>query len=516
MYKDAEQKVFEERRNLTELKWLEKNFLIGDGPNLVLVYDVERLFDEREYQGKKGLDRIRSIKAKESRPMNRMEFSMACGKQQLLEILTCLYIIYGEVFPFDALFHIGISQGRLLNSSVGHYYGQWAQLELEEQVAIQGEKAIQSMRDDLMRLQLKVEDDRKTRQILDECRERFTLAKMVPHESTRPTSEVPLPVFVLEHVGEGLNGKPMVFSKQLLSEFNAEGCEHVVPVQYDEVKISKLLGDSVLVVDDYQQMVWASCIGKNSRKVKDKLIGQFEQRVPLPGGRHQFIEDLGRCELPAYMPDLEQMGLLKTLEELEKQNKEMSLIMMVGDAEKTSIGNHFQMNIDLHTLYPDRGQNVILGVTWAGNCMDRLSRVVVLAPTGETMMDQQVDVKVSDGVYNEWLWITRKLFYKVSAGATIFGFNVNQHMSRLGFGGFKNRVVDILQVPELKGKGTARSIEHYQMRYFRTKEEIMQRQDPVMDNLLFCVFLVRRWGIDWKYRRRRPFKVLGVMGDRVI
>jgi len=269
----------------------------------------------------------------------------------------------------------------------------------------------------------------------------------------------------------------------------------------------------VLMVDDYQHLVWSMPVGRNSMKMNDKLIAQFEQRVPLPSERKVFVEDIVRCELPPYLPGVEQMGLLKVLENVEEENRQSLLLTMVGEAEKTAIGNHFQMNIDLHTLYPDVGHNVVLGITWAGNCMDRLSRVVVLDTNGNLMTDMQVDVKVSDKEYNEWLWTTRKVFFKLAAGATVFGFNVNQHLSRLGFGGFKNRVVDVLQIPQLKGKGTSRSIEHYQMRYFRTKEEIMQRQDPVMDNLKFCVFLVRRWGLDWKYRRRRPFRVLGTLGE---
>jgi len=169
---------------------------------------------------------------------------------------------------------------------------------------------------------------------------------------------------------------------------------------------------------------------------------------------------------------------------------------VVSSQSETS---RYEMSWDLHRFGPLTSDHYACSVSWSRTKDEFVERVLVMDLGGHMLMDH----KVGQGPeYLSSLFQARRMVYMLLYGSTIYGFNIYQHLSRLGLVGDKVRIVDLVSLPCIRGAKPAVSVEKLQMRYGRSKDLIVNSLDTMADNLAFSVFLMRRDAVRWRYRRR--------------
>jgi len=491
-------KIFDGPKMESQLEWLSESVLRpGDICSISVAADEEQ-FDLKPYLGKAANDRIERFRNGNERSLTVAEMAMACGKQQVLELLMCLYAIYGRDIDMNALLFIGMTLPRLLQGPVGYVYAEWARFELQENL----HKEVSSKAEDLRRQLHDAEkacfEEAEGRKILDQYRN--VVAEEIDFGITCYRKELSdeYPMFVLAHSNRGEYGPIIKISPKDVTKENKEGLSDVL---FEAKNLSEFRDMNVKGL-----VRTTACIDSAQ---KDPELGwvqppkfDWDARVPPVKSELYTAEDYQ--QMVYCVDDNLALELVKVnaLEDQERTNKVECVDQPIDELAKSTPSTHFKKSIDIHSVYQDIGLERVLGVVWRGDRLDRVERVIITSPDGMVLMNQEFRGMAED-MYAYWMYSVRSRALVKLAGTTVYGFNVTQHLSKLGLGGMKNKLVDMLQLPQLKGKYPSKSIENYQLRYFRTSEELVGREDPVLDNVLFCAFLVRRWGMDWKHRRRR-------------
>jgi len=177
---------------------------------------------------------------------------------------------------------------------------------------------------------------------------------------------------------------------------------------------------------------------------------------------------------------------------------EQSVVGQLYDISKPFSNGGFTYLWDLHNFAIANSRDVLLSVAWnaATNCVER---VLILNDQGQCLMDEKIDPGAQ---YDVCFYLVRKRAYMFLVGSNIYGFNVFQHLSKIGFGGQRTRCVDLSALPCLKGVKPSLSIEKSMLLYGIDQLHISSRLDPMYDNAVFGVFMLRRDGVGWRTRRK--------------
>jgi len=507
-------RIFSEEKNGVELDWLEQNLLRGGNISSVKVVFSESTFDPSVYRGKQGFERYQRVVDGSERTLGRIEFAAACGKQQILEVLFCLFVKYGSEFPHDATFDLGLSQSRLLYSDYGHYYGEWIQAKLEYQCLKSKVEKFEDMKKLLMEQELKVMQAEESRRILESYRNVYSQTEVTKLPKFLPS--VPTLVGVRIEESQMLNvvrigppGSAGAYGPEgvLLTE-----CELPTVVVKDD-KVEELCHEQKWMM----QLQRKSFDYANVQPV-NPLILQLENANVNPTYQRMKLVEEGDWNLGPESLCLLRQNIVKyetvyadKMSVAESNDKRLIQVILDEDQNqqarkdekfqmRVTTTSHFKFAWDLHAFGPLTHYNVVINVLWKDDAQGDVVRVIAANCKGQLL----TDMPVSGGPgYALSLYNARRALYYCCCGASIYAFNVTQKLSRVGFVGNSDRIVDLADLPMLRGKKPGLGVDKYQLRYGRSEQALQERKDPALDTLLFSAFLMRRDGINWKHRRRR-------------
>jgi len=502
--------------------------------------------------------------------LNRKEFARACAKQQVLELLLCMFIKFGGDFPSDYLCEVGVSKARLMFSDYGHYYSQWVQLKLEQDLFVGKMQDRTKLLNALETHDRQLKEMMASNEMLDRYRKQFDNCYKDTTENFDPT----LSSVVVAYEPDRLVGSIISVAQPINVTHDTEGVDvHAagfVGARVDHSKYALYLVDSCVCVKEHARVEdELGCL------VVQPLVAKFEIENILP--KREWLKPKGCgewalspnsvCEISrehceAMKNELGYQGsidftkwtkpeirsavilasgagpqdiyidservhelthMLSTVAlvhqaalyvkhdgggqdervlgviQLEYINEQALQGQILDDTKPFSLGS-FKRAWDVHSMIVSRYYDVVLAVTWKADKLAQIDRVVILNIDGHTLLDKEV---AQGPGYNHSLYIARREAHMYLLGSNIYGFNVFQHMSKLGMAGDRSRCVDMCSLPMLKGRSPSLSVEKYQIRYGRALGDLAIRDDPVLDNARFCVFLVRRDGLNWRVRRKR-------------
>jgi len=161
--------------------------------------------------------------------------------------------------------------------------------------------------------------------------------------------------------------------------------------------------------------------------------------------------------------------------------------------------NQYLMPWDIHRFGPLIDVHLAVSVSWNRTKLDLVERICVMDAHGHLILDYCVAQGLN---YESSLYIGRRHLYMMIYGTNLYGFNVFQHLSRVGIVGDRSRIVDLCSLPCIRGAKPCCSNEKLQLRYGRSRDSVVADLDSMKSNLGFVVFLMHRDGIRWRYRRR--------------
>jgi len=504
--------VFNEANNSIELDWFEENLVKRGSGMSVRVVVTDEVFDSSVYRGRSAFERYQRVVDGSERTMGRIEFAAACGKQQLLELMFCLFVKYGSEFPHDATYSLGVSQMRLLNSDHGDYYGEWLQCKMEYECVKSKVDKMEEMRRQLEEQQLKVIQAEESRNMLETYRRLYSqtkidkLPKFIPQVGTMvAVRNAETQVLNVVHVG--LPDK---------IHFDSEG------VQISEEQVPRLSLDEMKLQEFCQEQKWMMLKQQKTIELKNQspvvqMVAELENvnrtqiynHIKKVGIEQWNLTPDEVCLLKTRQVEFETVNVVPKDQIEENDRRVIGLILEENENEKSREGdvfvmrntltNHFKFAWDIHAFGPLTHYNIAINVLWKDDGKGDVVRVIAANCKGELLTDMPVD----GGNYEMSLFNARRIMHYLLSGATVYANNVGQKMSKIGLVGQSDRIVDLSELPMLKGKKSHLSLDKYQLRYGRNPQSLVNRKDPAVDNLLFCVFLMRRDGINWKHRRRR-------------
>lgn len=508
-----------------ESLWLEKKLLVARGHLSVCLSDNDSDFDLGCYRGVAGFQRAQRISKGLERTLNRQEFAKSCAIQQNLELLICLFVMYGANLPDHALMEIGVSKRRMIYSCVGHYYAEWGQAAAED-AYVMSEREKQ----DLLYLQYEaqkkiVDEAAQSRELLQGFRNAYSIVE-IPSGSVWRADTVNSTMGVYAPVKIVADVVPIGQPKTMMSANNSEGTvppEHIQHNHKDDSKMMQRHASSVAVEVDAQRKLDMYAETLDTHPIVDKFedMNETPKQVFIPethddgwnltpmqismintySGTVHMREQAGEIVDDSNEARVVDLILLEHMHEVAVQesvvrDKALGSVIMTSSS--------FKYLWDIHSYYPYFGRNVFLSVSWSGDNLGRVERILILNSNGVKLMD----ANLSNVDYEYRIWVARRTAHMILAGSNVFGFNVFQHISKIGMAGVRSRFVDMSHLPCLKGKFASLSTEKYQIRYGRLQNELIGRDDPMLDNLLFCVFLGRRAGFAWCSRRRKEERFL--------
>jgi len=498
--------------NQIELEWLDTNLVRIGGELTVSIVEKDENFNPLQYRGDFAIDRIEQIKIGGQRTMKSQEFARACATQQMLELMFMLFLKYGDNFPYEATFDLGISQSRIVHSKYGYYYGEWLQIVRERKLRL-------GLAEDLAKAQLEYEMQKQrvlaaeeSRVILGKFRDHYVSVEpaIVDWSPAAPTC---VAVKCLDDVTVGMAPISRPYAN---GDYDSEG----VLVSWEPTDIAKIDDDNIVVFAGCQK----SMMNRQEKMHFDKsqlgLSGQVEYLTKI--NDLEFADWIGAAHPMGWNLTSEQWSRLRALVELNDMqikngnqsiltdnSRALQILSIEAMNEREAVNNSFhhkdiplrryKFSWDLHSFGPLTHRNVAFAAEWDSTNCDQVKRVIVLNCRGNVLIDYTL---MQGKEYQASLFTARRLAYMAMAGANIFGFNIYQHLSTIGFVGTCHRVVDMTLLPCLKGAKASLSIEKYRARYGITIHDATYRMNPMMDNLEFCVYLMRRDGINWRRRRK--------------
>lgn len=493
-----------------EAGWMRDNLFRDKGVLGVEIQYTNEAFRPEAYLSKRGFDRYLNVRNGTERTLNRLEYASVCYRQQVLEVLFCLFVKYEADFPADACFDIGVSKNKLFYSEYGHVYSDWIRLKIEHELYQKAQFEREGLLSALEFQDLKLKDMMRSSALMEAYRLEFS-------NNMNAVTEVWDPKYVTNvalYDPDSLIGPIVQVGFPDSEGFDSEGVE---------VGASRLLARNV-DVDQVAEYVVSSVQAAKEHNFREKMnfegpvnpiVLEFEEKNSLPerdwlkpkgGGEWKLpiesvcmlnkerSKDLENCDTQQLSDDAQALMVIST----ELTNEE-SLKGEYFEDLKPFSNSHFKNLWDLHKFVKGFGHDVILSVSWGPSPQSMVERVIILDIRGFVLMDMRTQEGAN---YLQSLYMVRREAYMLLFGSNIYGFNVFQHLARLGFGGARSQCVDMSMLPMLKGRLPLLSLEKYQMRYGRSVVFPM-RVDPSLDNALFCVFLVRRDGMNWRIRRKR-------------
>jgi hypothetical protein len=489
--------------HMYELRWMDENIFVHGKRSEILVTEVESQFMSQLYLGEGHYARVRRMLNGEEGSLSLDDYARACCSQQILELLVCVLVQGRGNFPEDLLYESGVSKFRLIGSQYGHYFEQWCQKLGQDRVVAKQAEELRLMKERIEEQERALETAKTVREglMMMHQMQNVLVAEPTPRDLDQFMEQDFYAVAMREdenELGDLVRGSIksiLVEEDQGVEMMIGEGRED----QMNKGSLATFVRGS-LYLQPFQNHLYtvdprAPVVNLDIQKFEKSvpvMVGPIEKSLCQSGLVHynlnaRIIPD----QLNLLVDSLEQMNMLAV--DLTDQNQK-------GLTKKSS---HCKYTINLHGMTIGRGRSVIIAVSWKGTQCDRVDRVAISDPNGINLMDEQCKSSLYGKQYSEWFFKVRKQAYVIMVGADIYGFNVHQHLSRLGFGGKRQLIMDMSMAPELKGKGSPQTIENYQIRYGRTRDELIQREDPFYSNLIYCVCLVRRFGFRWKHRRRK-------------
>lgn len=503
-----------EEENSIELDWLEMHLFRQCEGVSVKVHESDSTFNPMIYRGQRCLDRVDQVRSGTARTMNRLEYAAACGKQQILELLFCLYAKYGNEYPCHVLFEIGVSSSRLTYSDYGYFYGEWIQCAAERDFANAEQSKMLELQKLMIEQQARVADAARSRAILESYRAVSDRVIIPPPQKWTPNKSVFLPT----KSGTNLVPNMVLVGMPCSDGFDSEGIS---------------LRDVAGIVTEFTEpklREYAMSMGAEAQKqrlmfehvLQDKvnsLVLEFERKndIVLIPDHKKGIEEWNLssdqyCDLKTKVLSNEIRNPEPVDYDDKNQRRVLELVITEHENEverrdrkwfpKPFTATAFKFPWDLHVFGPLVEQNVAMTAVWHEDKLGQVERIIVSNFKGVMMMDLPINQGVE---YSQSLFQARRAAFLSMYGCNVFAINIYQKMARIGITGDPDRMIDVLEIPMLKGKKAALTVEKYQLRYGREPEAIINRKDSVLDNLMFCVFMMRRDGINWKHRRRRKY-----------
>jgi len=525
MISEVQPRLLTSEDSTVELEYLEDSILRLKGAGMMGVVVKDQDFDASQYRGECGYSRIRAMAKGEQRSLNKDEFARACHDQQTLELLACLFSRYGYDYCESELCSLGISKVRLMNTKFAHYYGEWAEIYDRVQVTRRLTEEKEAA------LRVVAEKEAALEAIYLNAVIAADLARCDQQGVTPVAKPEKGPLVVVETVPNDV--VPKIYCVYSLeTELDVPGCRETSAEQVESVnnadklfQYKEMPVDAMATCQQYSAHVkWQQERAKVNYDYVSRNISEYSEQIKKfiqlneaqtvyqhiynrEGRLHMTAMEIYECQTMIARVARGEMtpsdGKAATLLLLEDSNEKQSVnySRLPGVVKSSEVGHLW----DIHRFVPRVERHLILSVSWDAQTKS-VNRVIVLTNRGGVCYDQ--GVLVGKGGYGQ-LGLVRRAVYMLLLGTVVYGFNVNQHLARLGLGAQLSRIIDLSQLPRLKGKASAVTIEKYQMRYGRSAEELSVRRDPMMDNAQFAAYMVNRDAYKWYMHRSKELKFDG-------